>query len=525
MHEEERKKWFKNRGYLHLSPKLDLDKKKKVILKWITNPEFVSKYSFFPLIHSTIKERRYKLNKSSGIRSHISSSGKSNAKVRPLHFASHLDSMIFGFYAEKLKTLYEEVLGKDSLTSECIIAYRQIPDLKNPGKNKSTIHFANEAFQEINNQTEKLGECSVLKFDIEKYFSEIDHVLLKASWSELLKEDRLPLDHYKVFKATTDFSYVLKDDLRIFKKGKGRKLGFDEKKIAENRKNGVESFFSNAGEFREAIKSGKLKIYKNPFWSKNEKRRKGIPQGLPISAILANLYLLDFDKRVVEEVVLKRNGCYRRYSDDILIILPKEEQEWANEFINNLILERNVKISKDKTEIFTFKKIFTPKKITIVGELNGTNNKQGQIPLNYLGFDFYGNKTLIASKNLSKFYRRMKTSIKKKINIAYKKFEKDEIHRSGISIYKRQLTKIYTKLNLENSSLIKKRKKLVKNIYGYHVYKISSKEPPFRGNYLTYVKRASELMNEPSIEIQIKNHKKIFNKYIAQRLEIKNHNH
>ena len=138
--------------------------------------------------------------------------------------------------------------------------------------------------------------------------------------------------------------------------------------------------------------------------------------------------------------------------------------------------------------------------------------------MNYLGFDFYGFKTLIASKNLSKFYRRMKTSVKKKVKIATKKFQKDEIDRSGVAVYKRQLYKIYTSLNLEKSNATKKRKKLIKNIFGYYYFKSDIQFPPFKGNYLSYAKRAAKIMEEPAIENQIRNHKRIFNKAIRERI-------
>lgn len=516
---ELREKWFRNRGYLHLSPKLNLDSEGDYIFKKISNPRYVAHHSFFPLIHANIKERRYKKDPATEKRCHTASTGKSNAKIRPLHFASHLDSLIFAYYADKLKVLYEGVLATEPEVSECITAYRQIPDPNSPGKNKSTIHFAHEAFEHIKTKAEKNKQCAVLKFDIEKFFSGINHKLLKASWSNLLEQKELPKDHYQVFRACTNFSYMLKDDLRISQSNNGRKAGFDEKKLAEIRKKGIECFFENPAEFRQAIKSGQLKVYKNPFYSKADKTRKGIPQGLPISATLANLYLLEFDRNVVKEIVKKRNGYYRRYSDDILIVVPVDEEEWANKYITKLILESKVSISTDKTEIFRFiKSTDTTGKSIIKGFLKKEHDLVDTTPLNYLGFDFYGFKTLIASKNLSKFYRRMKTSVKKKVKIATKKFQKDEIDRSGVAVYKRQLYKIYTSLNLEKSNPTKKRKKLIKNIFGYYYFKSHIQFPPFKGNYLSYAKRAAKIMEEPAIENQIRNHKRIFNKAIRERI-------
>src|SRR5690606_18774980 len=122
--------------------------------------QYVEQHSFFPLIHANIKERRYKKDLITGKRCHTTSTRKSNAKKRPLHFASHLDSLIFGYYAHKLKVLYESLLTTEPQISECITAYRQIPDPDNPGKNKSTIHFAHEEFEHIKMQVEMNGHRS-----------------------------------------------------------------------------------------------------------------------------------------------------------------------------------------------------------------------------------------------------------------------------------------------------------------------------------------------------------------------------
>src|SRR5690606_17738459 len=258
-------------------------------------------------------------------------------------------------------------------------------------------------------------------------------------------------------------------------------------------------------------KSGQLKVYKNPFYCREEKTRKGIPQGLPISAILANLYLFEFDCKVVEEVVKNRNGFYRRYSDDILIVVPVKEEEWAEKLITELILESKVSISADKTEIFRFFNTIDPLgKSVIKGILKKNEGWVDTYPLNYLGFDFYGFKTLIGAKNLSRLYPRMRTSVKKKVKIATKKYHKVEIDKSGISVYKRQLYKVYNQLNLKKISRSKRRKRLVKNIFGYYHFKTDNRFPPFQGNYLSYIKRASRIMDEPAIENQLRNHRKIF---------------
>lgn len=50
----------------------------------------------------------------------------------------------------------------------------------------------------------------------------------------------------------------------------------------------------------------------------------GIPQSAPISAILSNIYMIEFDKYIKRHVANKQ-GIYMRYSDDFIIALPYEQ--------------------------------------------------------------------------------------------------------------------------------------------------------------------------------------------------------
>ena len=86
-------------------------------------------------------------------------------------------------------------------------------------------------------------------------------------------------------------------------------------------------------------------------------------------------------------------------------------------------------------------------------------------------------------------------------------------------IFRRQLYKLYTTAPLNDVKVRKRWKKIVKLENGNFKLKIGKKKQILRSNYLTYVKRASEIMNEPAIEHQIRKHKKIFNQAVFRQLK------
>lgn len=510
--------WLKSKGYLHLSAQIDVSKNTVHLLNKIQDKKFVAQYGFYPLIHSIIKERKYKkFQADSNIRAHSyrTKSGeiKKTAKSRPLHYASHIDALIFGYYADNLQELYINKLKENGLLNDSVIAYRKIP-IVGSDKNKGTIHFANEVFSEVRKRAQENSECCVLTFDIKSFFSSINHDVLKDAWSKLLDLERLPKDHFSVFKASTAFSYVMKDDLRMYKKRHGRRAGFNEKKLAKIRNRfGVNSFFESPSDFRNAIKSGELRIHKFPFHNEFGEPI-GIPQGLPISAVLANLYLLNFDNKIVDELVIKRSCYYRRYSDDIIIICSESDREFVKTLVSAAILESKVEISVEKTETFQFK--------TLNNITNGfdcikilADGNTRKAPLIYLGFEFNGKNILIKSANLAKFYRRMILAVKKKSIRAIKQAEVNPSKRPVV--YRRQLYKLYSILDLDKTKVHTRWKRLIKTDKGYKLI-TGKKSKILRSNYFSYVKRASEIMNEPKIENQIRKHRHIFNETIKRNL-------
>ena len=514
---EQNYNWLKPKGYIHLTGQLNVNEEKRELIIKVTNPNFIAKYAFYPLLHIIIKERKYKrIDPNSNIRKHsYKKNGKPERtrKNRPLHYANHMDALIFGYYAELIQTQYEKRLAKHPFLSECIIAYRKIPIKNDPEKkNKSTIHFSFEVFQEIRKRCTENQECAVLAFDIKSFFPSLDHNLLKQEWCSLFEFDRMPPDHLNVFKAATRFSYFMLNDLRV----KGR--GFDEKRLAQIRNNfGVIALYESPKAFRDAIRNGDLKIHKYPFWNKETNKPIGIPQGLPVSATLANIYLYNFDLKVFDKVVTQYGGFYRRYSDDIIVICQKERMDEINEFVSTAIRESKVEISKPKTEKFIFRKKNDSEKLQLLStKITEHGDKKG-LPLIYLGFQFDGSKILIKSSNLSKFYRRMIYAVKRKAKRA-KKIANLKCSNKPV-IFRRQLYKLYSSASLAKTKTHIRWKKLEPNPLGGYKLVTGKRVKSMRSNYFTYVKRASEIMNEPAILNQVKKHKKIFNDAINKHLQ------
>ena len=381
---------------------------------------------------------------------------KKTEKPREIFYASHLDTQIYSYYAkEVLGKLYEEKLSKEQDLSNCICAYRSIK--ANATRNKSNIDFAKEAFASVIIQ----GDCIALAYDIEKFFDTLDHAHLKKSWCNLLEVEKLPNDHFNIFKSLTKFSFVEESDLI-------QEFGFDHFK--DLRRNEIVCYCCNPKEFRERVrgksnKKGKTLIKKQVI---KDGKIKGIPQGTAISAFLANLYLLEFDKVIYQRVVVELKGLYRRYSDDIIIVCGHEYEKEINDLMLEEIAKYHLVINADKTERSEFIRI----------DDIGLCCK----PLRYLGFEFDGNRVLVKASGLAKYYRKAKVLIKIKASKA-RKLQKKKI-TNNTQIFRRKIYKQYTHLG--------------------------------KRNFISYVNKAGKILEDPSVIKQVKRHWKIINSYIER---------
>lgn len=501
------KDWFKLKKYTHLELPLENKDRSKWIESYITNFKNIATHSFLPFIHKVSKKRRYR--KKYDVNGNIITDDSKNrfkaVKPRELYYASHLDSLIFSYYTRLLNEPYEKKL-EQYILNDVVTAYRRIPkDIQRPeGSNKCNIDFANDVFKLIKNYPEE--KFAVITFDIKSFFDYLDHDLLRRILMEILEVSKLRVDYFNVFKNITRYSYVdIQDVFEEYKNEiicqrtnkKGEKLKETSRKVSKIKylKNQGAKAFCRKNDFlknkKHLIKSHKL--------SKNEKgqlipRNFGIPQGSPISSILANIYLLHFDKKI-NDFVTSTKGFYRRYSDDMVVICKLSEVDDIESLFYSEIKNYKLEIQPQKTQKFIFERFGSELKCG--QQFGGTINPNKN--LIYLGFEYDGKRVLLKSASLAGFYRKMKRSIRRAKY--YSRIHKKEI-------FKRRL---YKKFTFRGAKKYK--------IYVWDkndkVFKISEQQN--WGNFLSYAKKAANIIEDNSIKNQIKNHWNLFHNELKNK--------
>jgi hypothetical protein len=458
--------WLKPRGYVHFTKRFNrLDKQDcKFLHSYVSTPDTVAKHAFFPLIHRPIIVRRYKdsidvhgnTNKAHYTFDKPNGKKKSNAKTRHIYYSTHLDAYIYSYYCKEiLSPLYEKKIAEVPGLSDCICAYRKIPMYNGSTSNKSNIHFAADTFKFIKG----FGECVALTFDVSAFFDSLNQKYLKQQWCSLFGTKNLSESHHNVFKSLTRFSYV--EYYQILKE-------FNIKNQNKLRGKKHISFCDNTEVFKARIQQKKL-IKHHRFKQSNGNQKTvyvGIPQGTPISAFLSNLYMLEFDKLMFNEIVVKRKGLYKRYSDDIVVICKHEDRQELESLVINTI--------KDAS---TFNLNINPEKVdTSIFTLN-SDKLVADKPLRYLGFEFDGQRALIKTASISKFYRQMKQAVRAQGRIAaYNKRKKGENAKTAV-IYKQDLYRSFTHLSLRRKDR----------------------------NFFSYAKEAAKVLDEKAILKQLSN--------------------
>jgi hypothetical protein len=368
--------------YLHF----DRDISSTRVAEIANDPAAVKSHSFFPLLLFHESWTKFRKN---GVR---------KKKTRPLRYASRLDAAIYARYRCILSERYERELSLLGI-QDAPVAYRKIP--KNSGGNKCNIEIAKDVFDFVKN-TEN---CIVTVVDIKSYFESLDHDKIKQVWMRLLG-GAWPADHNAIFKNISRYSVV---DVSLLQERLGLQSMVAVGSRKQRRRRRIDELKSNnfrqlcsASDFRVLVAGkGSLPslIQKNGF-------DFGIPQGTPISDIIANFYLLDFDVQM-HRWASARGGIYKRYSDDIIIVIPTKAQ--ANHYEAKELLQdtirghgRKLRIQDRKVAVVEFAKSTDGLSFS---HHFGSASKNG---LEYLGFEFDGRWIKLRNSTLSNAWRKMK---------------------------------------------------------------------------------------------------------------------
>jgi hypothetical protein len=376
-----------SKGLKHY-PHFDAHISIKDAMSLANDPAAVAAHTFYPFILYKNRWTRFAERGEVG-----------DVKERPIRYASRADAYIFSRYRDLLAQAYETALVDKGL-SDSVLAYRRLKDID--GKGKCNIHFARDAFKKV----AELENCCVVALDISSFFESLDHGYLKSTWCKLLHVEKLPADHFRVFRAITKYAVLekeaayerlgyfgIKSSSKSGKSTKGYLLPYKQmpKQLCTGR------------QFREKIAGGDgtkslIQVHLKDY---------GIPQGAPISDVLANIYLLEFDS-IVRKRMNELGGVYFRYSDDILLISPGGEQlgkALAKEMRELIVTVGNrLAIKEKKSSVFVFTKHGTHQECVLV---EGAQGKNG---LEYLGFRFDGKRIYIRDSTLSNLYRKVARS-------------------------------------------------------------------------------------------------------------------
>ena len=488
---------FQLKTYPHFDPYFNFPEDKEKIRILVSDPTLmkIKSHGFVPFLKTIQKTPRYKYQEGE---EELPGYYELETKFRPISFASHFDTYIYGFYAFALNQSYQAHIHANGF-QEVVLAYRT--DLYG----RCNIQFAKEAFERVKSMIDKNGECSAMALDIKGYFDHIDHAILKNMWCKVIDEDDLPIDQYQVFRSLTKYCYVnLTSFLKHFNINFRRIEKEQRKNYPAKRKisKGYKSLFDLIPEdtsgptFHDKmvlLRKRKL-IAENSRINEDRKRilnHIGIPQGSSMSALLSNIYLLDFDRKVFEKG--QREGfIYRRYCDDILILCSPDQVNILKDYIISLIKnDHKLTIQNEKTDVIDFKPYGNGKFRSYKRNFNDELKAFEPLPNEDCNFkNLHGQNIYIRPGSLSRYFRKMKAKIFKTVSMAYSPNSKSD------KIFKQQLYSRYSHFG--------------------------------RRNFLTYAKNASkkyyknskgvrkEGMDSPSIKRQIAAHMRILQQEIKK---------
>lgn len=238
-------------------------------------------------------------------------------------------------------------------------------------KNKGT-HYGLKLFKKyLNYYKNRYKKFYILKFDISKYFYNIDHDIVKDIIKKKIKDKDVLKIIYSIIDST-DCDYINKSINRLKE--------LEIKRVKEKNIN----------------KKEKLKLINEIENIPLYKKKKGFPIGNMTSQIVAISYLNELDHFIKDGLKIK---SYVRYMDDgVLIHNDKEYLKYCLKEIEKIIYKYMLELN-NKTKILS--------------------SKEG---IKFLGFRF-----IISNKTIVKVNNKTKKRFKKKMKLLYEEYNNNLI--------------------------------------------------------------------------------------------------
>ncbi|WP_172137117.1 reverse transcriptase/maturase family protein [Adlercreutzia sp. ZJ473] len=380
--------------------------------------------------------------------------GKPCKDFRPIRYAAHMDRCIYQYYAGLLNERYNSYAAELGI-NDVALAYRT------SFKGKSNCDFARMAFEAIRNA----DRCFVFAGDFKEFFETLDHRYLKSQLRSLFSDGKIPDDYYHVLRGATKYSVW---DIRDLLERNGLKWTV----CGVKKLNRLPRVLSRE-EFRQEVRTSTTAPWK-------ENGGKGIPQGLPISGVLANVYMIEFDK-MAKGISDRFDGLYLRYSDDFIFVLPNcLDFAEARADIERLVASIPALVTHpSKTRCYC---VADDAIVHVGGAADKEAKNSGHI--DFLGFSFDGKSVRLKQRTTGRYYRRMYARMKR-------------LYGKGERPSKKRVDKLY--VDFSDWGRCPKRNTRVR----HRVDRMRQ-----QGNFLSYVARAQRAFPDDPIALDVKNHKR-----------------
>ena len=191
--------------------------------------------------------------------------------------------------------------------------------------------------------------------------------------------------------------------------------------------------------------------------------------------------MLDFDE-MLNTAIRQLGGFYRRYCDDIMIVVPPEHQHDAEGLVAAAADAARITLNTAKTDRASFPE-GRGQAATTPGPDSGFSDR-----IQYLGFTYNGAQTLIRPGSLARYYGKMRAGVSL-AKQTQRKHNKRELAK-GLPVTPLRTRKLF----LQYSYLISRRTRL------------PGRDRKAQGNFLTYAYKAAGKLEAPEIKQQVRNH-------------------